>query len=163
MKKTMQDALNNQINEELYSAYLYFSMAAHFDAENLEGFAGWMKAQAQEEVMHAMKIYHYINEAGGRAILKPIQGPQTEWKSPLAAFEDSLKHERHITDRIHKLVSQAKSEEDYATEIMLQWFVTEQVEEEASVSGVVEKLRLVSDHKHMLLMMDRELGSRAAK
>ena len=160
MNKKMEDALNKQINEELFSAYLYFSMAAHFESENLDGFAGWMKAQAQEEVFHAMKIYTFVNERGGKAVMAAIKAPQTEWKSPKAAFEDSLEHEKYITGCIHRLVETARAEKDYPAEVMLQWFVTEQVEEEDSVGKVLEKLNMIGDQPHLLLMLDRELGAR---
>jgi ferritin len=162
INKRVEEAINKQINEELYSAYLYLSMATHFDAVNLPGFAGWMKVQAQEEVSHAMRFYHYLGERGGRAVLQPIKGPQTEWQSPLAAFQDALKHEEYITSCIHKLVDLAAAEKDHASVNMLQWFVAEQVEEEATASENVEKLKMIGDQGHAIYMMDRELGARKA-
>ncbi len=162
INKKVEDAINKQINEELYSAYLYLSMATHFDAVNLPGFAGWMKAQAREEVSHAMRFYHHLGERGGRAVLQPIKGPQTEWQSPLAAFQDALKHEAYITSCIHRLVDLAAAEKDHASVNMLQWFVAEQVEEEATASENVEKLKMIGDHGQAIYMMDRELGARKA-
>lgn len=160
IKKKMQDALNQQINEEMYSAYLYLAMAAQFDAMNLSGFSHWMEKQAQEEMEHAMKFYRFINERGGRVELKPINGPQIEWDSAAKMMSDSLAHEQHITGCIHNLVDLATQEKDYATMNMLQWFVDEQVEEEASVSDIVEKLNLIGDRGQAIFMLDRELGAR---
>lgn len=160
IKKKLEEAINKQINEELYSAYLYLSMATHFDDVNLPGIAGWMKAQAREEVEHAMRFYHYLTERGGRAVLQAINAPQSEWASPLAAFQDALKHEEYITSCIHNLVDLAASEKDHATVNMLQWFVAEQVEEEATAAEIVEKLKMIGDQGHALYMMDKELGAR---
>jgi len=160
LEKKVEEALNSQINAEIFSAYLYLSMAAWFQCENLDGFASWMNKQAQEEWAHAMKIFHYVDERGGRVRLEAIEKPQADWKSPLQAFEDALEHERHISGRIHKLVELARAQADTATEIFLQWFVTEQVEEEASVDKVVEHLKMVADSRHGLFMMNRELGAR---
>jgi len=160
IKKKIQEALNQQINEEMYSAYLYLAMAAQFDAMNLGGFSHWMEKQAQEEMEHAMKFYRFINERGGRVELKPINGPQIEWDSAAKMMADSLAHEQHITGCIHNLVDLATGEKDYATMNMLQWFVDEQVEEEASVSDIVEKLNLIGDRGQAIFMLDRELGAR---
>jgi len=162
LSKKMEKALNEQINAELYSAYLYLSMAAHFESVNLLGFASWMKVQTQEEVTHAMKIYDYVTQQLGRVTLKPIAGPPTEWKAPLTAFEAACKHEQHISGRINDLVNLAVGEKDHATNNFLQWFVKEQVEEEASVDAVVQKLKLVKDAACGLFMIDRELGQRKA-
>jgi len=160
IKKNVQDALNQQINEELYSAYLYLAMAAQFAEMNLGGFSHWMEKQATEEMEHAMKFYRYLNERGGRVELKPINGPQIEWDSAAKMMSDSLDHEQHITGCIHNLVDLATREKDYATMNMLQWFVDEQVEEEASVSEIVEKLNLIGNHGQAIFMLDRELGAR---
>lgn len=160
IKKSIQDALNRQINEELYSAYLYLSMATQFNEMNLNGFARWMELQAQEETAHAMKFYGYINERGGRVELMPIKGPQTKWDSSLQMMTASLEHEEYITAKIHALVDLATAEKDYATMNMLQWFVNEQVEEEASVSDIVEKLKLIGEHGQGIFMLDREMGGR---
>jgi len=158
----MQKALNGQVNAELYSSYLYLSMNAYFKSVNLDGFANWMNAQAQEELMHAMKIYDFVNQRGGRAILAAIEAPPAEWDSPLAVFEDTLKHEQKVTGLINGLVDIAIEERDHATQIFLQWFVTEQIEEEESVGNVLEQLKLLGDAKQGLFMMDRELATRQA-
>jgi ferritin len=160
MKQKIQDAINDQINAELYSAYLYLSMASYMESINLMGFANWMKIQAQEEVTHAMRFYAYVNDRGGRALMKAIEKPETDWSSPLAAFEQTLEHERHVTDRINKLVDLATSESDHATLNMLQWFVSEQVEEEASADAIIQKLKLVGDSGPGLFMVDQELAAR---
>ncbi len=156
----MQDALNAQLNAETFSAYLYFSMAAYFESIGLKGFATWMEAQATEELVHAKKFYDFINERGGRVKLAAIEAPQTEWDSPKAAFEGALQHEQYITSRINELAAIAEEEKDRATMIFLQWFVTEQVEEEASVGEVLDKLKLVENAPNGLFMIDRELASR---
>ena len=158
--ETVQDALNDQINAEIDSAYLYLSMAAYFESLNLPGFANWMKVQAQEEMTHAMKFYDFINSRGGRVALKPIAGPPSEWASPLAAFEAAYEHECHVTTLINKRVDVAAGESDHASGILLQWFVTEQVEEEANTDAVVQQLKLVGDNGQALLMIDRELAQR---
>ncbi len=160
ISKQMQDALNDQINAELHSAYLYLSMVSYFKSRNLDGFAQWMTVQTQEETSHAMKLFDYVLERGGNVLLAPIEGPVTEWDSPLAAFEGALKHEQYITQRINDLVALARKENDAATEIMLQWFVTEQVEEEANAGGIVQKLMMVADAPGGMFMMDRELSGR---
>jgi ferritin len=156
-----QDALNSQINEELYSSYLYLSMVAYFESINLPGFAGWMRVQTSEEKSHAMKIYDFIIERGGRVTLDGIAKPTSEWKSPLAAFEAAYKHEQKITGLINDLVELAAKEKDHATGIFLQWFVTEQVEEEKNASEIVSKLQLLKDSAGSMYMLDKELGKRA--
>jgi ferritin len=158
----MQKALNGQVNAELYSSYLYLSMNAYFKSVNLDGFANWMYAQAQEEIMHAMKFYDFINQRGGRTLLAAIEAPPDRWDSPLAVFEDTLKHEQKVTGLINGLVDIAIEERDHATQIFLQWFVTEQIEEEESVGNVLEQLKLLGDAKQGLFMMDRELSTRQA-
>lgn len=160
LSEKMRDALNEQLNWELYSAYLYVSMAAYFDSINLPGFANWMRIQAQEEVVHAYKFYTYVNERGDKVILRSIEGPSTQWDSPLAVFEAAYQHEQKVTGRINDLVNLAVSENDHASNIFLQWFVTEQVEEESSADEVVQKLKLVGDAKAGLYMLDREMGQR---
>ncbi len=159
--KKMQDALNEQVNAELYSAYLYQAMAAHFATGNLKGFAHWMDLQAKEEQAHARKMYEFLLDRGGRVTLKAIAAPPAEWKSPLAIFEESYAHEQKVTGLIHKLVDLARAENDHAAEVFLAWFVSEQVEEEANASEIVEKLKMVKDHTQGLLMMDAQLGQRA--
>ncbi len=153
--------MNEQINHELFSAYLYLAMAAQFAAQNLKGFAHWMQIQAREETGHALRLFSFINDRGGRVILKGVEAPPESWASPLAAFEAALAHEKKVTGLIHKLVDQAQSEKDHAAAVFLQWFVTEQVEEEASALEIVEKLRLVADSAQGLLMLDGILGQRA--
>ncbi len=156
----MQEALNEQIQAELASAYLYLAMAAYFEAQNLPGFAHWMRLQAREELGHALKIFDYVHERLGRVLLKEVPAPPAEWASPLEAFRHTLEHERSVTQRIHRLVHLARSLEDYATEVFLQWFVEEQVEEEATADAVLKKLERVQDHPPALLMLDRELAAR---
>jgi len=158
--KRMQDAINEQIKEELASAYIYTSMAAYFHSKGLDGMAHWMHAQTQEEMLHARKFFGHIVERDGRVELLAIDQPKIEWASPLEAFQDAYKHEQYITSRINDLVKIAREEEDNAAAIMLQWFVTEQIEEEASASKVVHELEMVGDSGHGLLMLDRELSSR---
>ncbi len=161
MSKKMEKALNEQINAEMYSAYLYLAMAAYFESENLSGCAGWMKVQVQEETSHAMKFFGHINERRGRVILQAIDQPAKEWKSPLAAFEAAFEHEQLITGRIDDLVNLAMQEKDHATSAFLQWFVSEQVEEETSVDTIVQMLKMADKAPGALLMIDRELGRRA--
>jgi ferritin len=162
LSQKMQDALNLQLNAELYSGYMYLSMSSYFKSINLDGFAVWMHAQAQEELMHAMKFYDYIIQRGGRVLLARVDAPPSAWPSPLAVFEATLAHERKVTGLINDLVEVALSERDHATQIFLQWFVTEQVEEEESVGGVLEQLKLMGEATGGLFMMDRELGKRGA-
>jgi ferritin len=156
----MLDALNEQINAELYSAYLYQAMAAQFEADNLRGFAHWMDVQAREEQNHARKIYDFLVDRGGRVVLKSIAAPPAEWKSALMAFEDSYAHEQKVTGLIHRLVDLARAENDHAAEVFLAWFVTEQVEEEANASQIVEKLKMIKDQPQGLLMLDAQLAGR---
>ena len=162
INERVEKALNEQVNAEIYSAYLYLSMSSYFDSVNLPGFAQWMKAQAQEEMVHAMKIYDYVIERGGRMLLGAIEGPPTQWDNPVVAFEATLEHERKVTAMINNLVEIALEEKDHATNIFLQWFVSEQVEEEASVDSVLQKLKMIGSQGQGLFMMDRELGSRVA-
>jgi len=160
ISKKMEEALNAQVNAELYSAYLYLSMESYFTSLNLNGCANWMRVQTQEEVAHAMKIYDFINERGGRAILKAIDGPPTEWNSPLAVFEAAYAHEQKVTRLINDLVDLAIKEKDHATNSFLQWFVNEQVEEEASADAIVQQLRMMENAPGGMFMLDRELGQR---
>ena len=160
ISKKIEKALNKQINAELYSAYLYLSMVAYFESVNLPGFANWMKVQTQEELMHAMKIYDFVNERGGRVVLKAIEAPPTEWDSPLDAFEATYKHEQKVTGLINNLVNLAIEEKDHATNSFLQWFVNEQVEEESSVDNVAQKLKMVEKSPGGVFMIDSELGQR---
>jgi ferritin len=158
--KKMEDALNDQINKELYSSYLYLAMSAYFEAGDLVGFASWMRVQAQEELVHVMKFYDYIQERDGRPVLTQIAAPPKEWKSPSAAFEEAYKHEQLVSASINELVNVAETEKDKASFAFLQWFVNEQVEEEASALAIVKKLRLAGDSRSALFMMDTELSQR---
>jgi ferritin len=160
ISKKMEKALNEQVNAELYSAYLYLSMEAYFKSLNLNGFANWMRVQTQEEVAHGMKIYGFIDERGGRITLKAIEGPQTKWDSPLVVFKDIYKHEQKVTSLINNLVNLAIEEKDHATNTFLQWFVNEQVEEEASADQVVQQLKMMEKAPGGMFMLDRELGQR---
>lgn len=160
LSKKMEEALNRQINEEVYSAFLYLSMASYFANLNLMGFYNWLYVQFHEEMEHAKKFLNYIIERGGRVILSEIKKPQLEWQSPRDAFEAVLKHEKYITSKIYELVDIAESEKDRATFAMLQWFVNEQVEEEAHAVEILAKLEMIGDHRQGLLMLDRELSAR---
>jgi ferritin len=160
ISKKMEKALNEQINAEMYSAYLYLAMAAYFESENLSGFANWMKIQVQEEMGHAMKFFGFVNERRGRVVLKAIDQPAKEWTSPLAVFEASFEHEQMITGRINDLVNLAIEEKDHATNTFLQWFVSEQVEEETSVDKVIQMLKMAHEAPGAVFMIDRELGRR---
>ncbi len=160
LKEKMLAAFNKQINAEMYSAYLYLSMEAYFQSINLTGFANWMRVQTQEEMMHAMKFYDFVFERGGKVTLEAIDKPPLTWDSPLAAFKEVLKHEQHVTSLINDLVDLAIKEKDHASNIFLQWFVTEQVEEEASADAVIQRLKLAKDNASGLFMIDAELGQR---
>ena len=155
-------ALNQQINEEYYSSYLYQAMVAYMGDMNLDGCAHWMKMQAEEEHQHALKIFDYVLERGGRIELFAVKSPPLSWDSPLQAFEDALAHEKYMTENISKLADLAQQEKDHATNNLMQWYVTEQVEEEASVDDIVNKLKMVGDSGPGLFMMDRELKNRPA-
>ena len=156
----MKKVLNEQLNAELYSAYLYYSMAAYFESINLAGFANWMMVQFQEEQFHASKFYRYINERGGRVLLTAIEAPPSEWDSPLAAFEDTLAHEQKVTGLINGLADMAMEQKDHASMSFLQWFVSEQVEEENSVGTVLGHLKLIKESPQALFMLDKELSQR---
>jgi ferritin len=161
LSQKLVDALNEQMKNEFFSAYLYKAMAAYFEAEDLPGFAHWMKMQALEELCHGEKFFNYICEAGGRAVLLPIDGPKVDYESPLDVLEYSLKHEQFVTASINNLMTLAKNENAHATEIFLQWFVSEQVEEEASFGLELKKLQRLEGDNRGLMMMDQELGQRA--
>ncbi len=160
LSEKMQEALNDQLNAEWYSSYLYVAMAAYLEATGLKGFANWMRVQAKEEWAHGEIFYNQINSRRGRVLLQPIAGPPTEWKSPQHAFEHVLEHEQMVTGRINALVSQALAESDHATNSFLQWFVDEQVEEEENADQILQQLKLIGDNPHALLMLDRELAAR---
>jgi ferritin len=156
----MEEALNGQVNAEMYSAYLYLSMESYFKSLNLNGFANWMRVQTQEEMMHAMKIYDFINERRSRVTLKPIDGPPTKWESPRAVFEAVYAHEQKVTGLINQLVDLAIEEKDHATNTFLQWFVNEQVEEESPADEIVQQLKMMENAPGGMFMLDRELGQR---
>ncbi|MDD5064665.1 MAG: ferritin [Phycisphaerae bacterium] len=160
ISKSIEKALNEQINAEMYSAYLYLSMESYFRSLDLSGFANWMRVQVQEELMHAMKMYDFVDARGGRIILKAIAAPQTEWKSPLAVFEATYKHEQKVTGLINALASLAIKEKDHATHTFLQWFVNEQVEEESSADKIIQQTKMMKDAPGGMFMLDRELGLR---
>ncbi len=160
LTEKVQDSLNNQFNTELYSSYLYLSMHAYFKSINLDGFANWMNQQAKEELVHAMKVYDFINQRGGRARTAAVAEPPSDWESPLAVFEETLDHEQKVTGLINDLIEIANEAHDHATQIFLQWFVTEQVEEEERVSGTLEQLKHMQGHAGGLFMIDRELAKR---
>jgi ferritin len=162
LSKTLQDAINDQIQKEFYSAYLYLAMSAYCEGSNLPGGAAWMRVQAREETEHGLKLFDYVNDRGGRVTLRPIGQPPAEFASLLEVFQQSLAHEREVTKSINALYALAAKESDYATQAMLQWFVTEQVEEEKTASQVVEQLRLIGESKPSLIMLDHHLGKRGA-
>lgn len=161
--KAMQDAMNEQINKEFFSSYLYLSMAAYFEDRNLTGFAHWMRLQADEEHEHAMKFYNYILDAGGQVKLKAIAAPETEWKSNLEVAEQVAAHEAKVTASINDLYELALKEKDYAAQVMLQWFISEQVEEEKNANELVAKLRLIEERGTAVLMLDHRLSKRGGE
>ena len=163
IKATVQKALNDQTRKEFYSHYLYLSMAAFFESINLSGFAHWMRIQAKEEMEHGMKFFEQIIERQGKVVLEAIDEPTAKWKTPKDAIEAAYNHERKVTESIHKIVELADSEKDYATAIFLQWFVKEQVEEEASANEILQKLQLIGSESSALFVLDGELGKRASK
>lgn len=160
ISQKLEKAINEQINKELYSEYLYLSMAAYFAGKGLAGFENFFLIQVQEERFHAMKMYHFLNERGGRAIMKPIGGPDTEFDSPLDVFEKAYKHEQYVTSLINGLMDLAMKENDHAAKSFLNWFIDEQVEEEASMEGIVNKLTMIGGEGNGLLMLDKELAAR---
>lgn len=160
ISQMMEEAINKQINEEFYSAYLYLGLAAYFASQNLPGFHHWLYLQYREELGHAEKLYKYLIERGGQVKLMAIKEPDQNWMGPKEAFEAVLKHERYITGRINELADVAEREKDRASLAMLQWFINEQVEEEARAQEILAKLEMVGDQKQGLMMIDRELAQR---
>ena len=160
ISKKMAKALNEQINKEIYSAFLYLSMSSYSDSIGMKGFANWFMVQYQEEMEHAMRFYHYVQEQGEQVILMAIDKPETKWASPQAMFEKTLTHEQFVTKLIHNLVDLAAKEKDHATGIFLQWFVTEQVEEEANANEMIDKMKLVGKQGSGLFLIDKELAAR---
>jgi ferritin len=156
-------ALNRQLNAEFYSSYLYLSMSAYFESHDLQGFARWFRLQADEEYSHAMKIFDYLNHIGGKITLNKIEGPETKWDSFLSVFKDTSEHEREVTKSINDLVDLSIVEKDHATVNFLQWFVSEQVEEEATAEQNVRKMEMIGDSKSGLYMLNREFGSRVSQ
>lgn len=160
MNEKVETVLNGQINAELYSSYLYLAMAAHFEEANLKGIAKWFRIQAQEELCHAMIFYNYVNDRGGRVILEAVEKPKDRWDSVLAAFQDTLEHEKLVTSMINHIADVAAELKDHATSTFIQWFITEQVEEESTASDLVARCGLVGDSRSALLMLDNELNAR---
>lgn len=163
LSQSLQKAINDQIKDELYSAYLYLSMSAYLETVHLSGSARWMRLQSQEEASHAMKLFDYVLEREGRVELHAIEQPPQEFKSMLDVFQQALEHERKVTGMIHRLYDLAAKERDYATQVMLQWFITEQVEEEKSAGDVVDRLKMIGDQPAALLFLDNQLGARGAE
>ncbi len=159
----LQQAISDQIGYELFSAYLYLAMSAHFEAQNLRGFAAHMRAKFAEEQTHAMKLFDYVHDRGGKVELPAIPKPHAAWPTHLAVFEEALEHERGVTGRIHKLYEIALAEKDYATQAMLQWFITEQVEEEKTAGEVIEQLKLIDARGTAVLMLDHRLGKASSR
>lgn len=160
LNKKMEEALNKQLNAELYSAYLYYSMSAYFEAEDLQGCAHWMRLQALEEMTHVSRFFDFINDRGGRVLMQPVEGPETNWESPTAVFKATLEHEGTVTGLINKLVDLSLELSDHATNNFLQWFVGEQVEEEATADEILTKMKRVESSPGGLFQLDAELGAR---
>ena len=160
ISQKIQKALNEQLNAEFYSSYFYLSMSAYFESKDLQGFAQWFRLQADEEYAHAMKIFDYVYQIGGEVKLKKIDGPKTNWDSFLEVFQDTFEHEQKVTKSINDLLELSYAEKDHATVNFLQWFVSEQVEEEATAQQNVKKMEMIGDDKAGLFMIDKELGGR---
>jgi ferritin len=160
LSPALEQALNDQIQKEFTAAHLYLAMAAWFAERNLDGMASWMRHQSEEERGHAMKLFDWVLDRGGRVALAGVAGPAATWQTPLEVFQAAQEHEQAVSRSIHALYVQAGTEHDYATQTMLQWFLTEQVEEERTSTAIVERMRLVGDNAPGLLLMDRELGQR---
>jgi len=156
----MQKAINEQINKEFYSSYLYLSMAAYFEDKNLPGFAAWMHVQADEEREHGMKFFEHLTDRGGKVVLAPIAGPETSWKTNLEVFKQVQEHEAYVTASINALYELALQEKDYPAQVMLQWFINEQVEEEKNAAEIVQQLELIDAKGTAVLMLDKQLGKR---
>lgn len=158
--KKLEQAVNEQIKNELYSGYLYLAMAAQCEATNLKGFANWLKVQAKEELGHAMKLYDFVNDRGGRVIFESLEKPPTEYKSLQEMFEAVLKHEQKVTELINKLYEMARTENDYPLQVHLQWFIDEQVEEEKNASEILAYLKLIGEKGQGIFMLDKIMGER---
>jgi ferritin len=160
LTRSVLDALNDQIRLEFSSAYVYLSMSAHCEAENLPGFAKWLRMQWEEELQHGMKLFGYVYERGGQVQLQGIEKPAAKWKSPADVFDHVLSHEQKVTASINRLFEVAGKEKDYPTQVMLQWFIKEQVEEEKNATEIIELMKLAGASGPALLMLDRQLGAR---
>lgn len=160
MNQQVLDGFNRQINREFFAAYLYLAMSAEFDRRSLDGFAAWMRAQAREELDHAMRLVDHVLERGAKVELDAVAKPEADFDTPLEAFEEALEHESRVTEWIHQLYDLAVEHHDHPAQLVLEWFVTEQVEEEDSVGTVVDQLRMAGDNQAATLMLDRELGVR---
>ena len=160
MDESVMDAVNRQIGHEFKAGYLYLAMSAHFERVSLVGFASWMREQAQEELEHAMKLFDFMNHRGAKVELPRVDAPPTEFGSPLEIFQEALEHEEKVTRLIHDLYDLCVDKHDHATQLELNWFITEQVEEEASVGTIVDQLRMAGENEAAILMLDRELGAR---
>lgn len=160
VKQKIQDEVNDQIQAEFYSAYIYLGFSAWFESQNLDGFAHWMKIQWEEEIAHGMKFYNHLLQRGADVELKTLEAPDVSLESPKEAFERALEHEQYISERIHKLYSLAQDEEDYPLQTLLHWFIDEQVEEEEVTGNILERLKMIEGDNSALLDLDRELGQR---
>ena len=161
LTKAVLEALNDQIRLEFSSAYAYLAMSAHCESENLPGFAKWLRIQWEEELGHAMKLFNYVHERNGNVTLQSIEKPAGKWKSPVDVFDNVISHEQKVTASVHKLYEVAAKEKDYATQVLLQWFIKEQVEEEKNATEIVELMKLAGTSGPSLLMLDRQLGARS--
>lgn len=160
LSKKMEQTLNEQVNAELYSSYLYLSMSAYFESKNLKGFSKWLKIQSEEEYAHAMKIFNYILERSGKPLLMEIKSPPNHWEKPVDAFENVYGHEKKVTSMINNIMALAEDEKDYATRSMINWFIDEQVEEEANASYIYDVLKMIGDSTNGLFALDHQLGKR---
>ena len=161
LKKKIEEALNAQINAEMWSAYLYLSMAAYCHAQGQPGMGKWFEVQFKEEQDHAKILFNYVISRNGKVVLRPIEAVPTEWKSVVEVFENSLRHEQSITESINKLFALTSAENDYATQSMLKWFIDEQVEEEENVKTIIDNLKMIKDNGYGIYMLDKELGARS--
>jgi ferritin len=162
LNQNVQDAINTQVKDEIFSAYLYLAMSGYFESENLPGFAKWMRVQYEEELEHALKFFDFVNDRGGRVTLYAIDQPASDFQSPLDVFQRALEHERKVTGMINNLYALAVKENDYPAQVLLQWYISEQVEEEKNATNIVEQLKLIGKEGSALLILDRELGARKA-
>lgn len=156
----LEEVINKQINAELYSAYLYLSMAAYFESVNLPGFANWMRVQFEEEQFHGLKFFSYLISRGGRVKLEAIEVPKFEWKSAIEVFEETLEHEKHVTALLNNIAEVAEEEKDRATRNLMVWFIDEQVEEESNAEKIINELKMIGGEGHGMLMLDREFATR---